>query len=307
MNSEVKTTIDALIKNNSIMLFMKGSKERPQCGFSKQVVEVLSHLVSDFASFDVLSDSTIREAIKEYSDWPTIPQLYVNGEFIGGCDIVLDLLDKGELPEILGLKKAQTVPHIEVSPAAIQAFINAQQEKNDDEAIRISISTDFAHGLSFDQSNSNDFKIEVNGVTLIIDPYSATRADKLKIDFITEKLDSGFSFENPNEPPHVKEMSVEELKQVQLENKTFHLIDVRPQAERDLAHITFARPLENISEEEIKTLDKNSMIVFHCHHGGRSRAQAEKWRNLGFKNLYNLTGGIDAWARKIDAKVPTYA
>ncbi len=73
---------------------MKGTKERPQCGFSKQVVQVLNQLVSDYATVDILADQEMREGIKVYSSWPTIPQLYIHGEFIGGCDIVLDLQQK---------------------------------------------------------------------------------------------------------------------------------------------------------------------------------------------------------------------
>ena len=83
------------------MLFMKGTRERPQCGFSKQVIEVLNHFLSDYGTFDVLSDGEMREGIKEFSEWPTIPQLYVNGEFIGGCDIVKEMYQSGELQELL--------------------------------------------------------------------------------------------------------------------------------------------------------------------------------------------------------------
>lgn len=305
VRNEIRASIDSLIQNNGVMLFMKGSKERPQCGFSKQVAEILNHLVGDYATFDVLSDPEMREAIKEYSEWPTIPQLYVNGEFIGGCDIVLDLLEKGELHAILGLKKASKAPHIELTAEAIKAFGNAQKE-TEDEAIRITVSADFEHGLSFDHADGDDFQINCGTIKLIIDPYSAARAEGLKVDFVTDKLDSGFSFENPNEPPLVKEMSVEELFKAHSDNKKLLLIDVRPRAEWEMAHIAFAKPLERMTSEEINAIDKNSMIVFHCHHGGRSRMQAEKWRHRGFRNLYNLVGGIDAWSRKVDPTVPTY-
>ncbi len=306
MKNEIKARIDALIKENAVMLFMKGNKERPQCGFSKQVVEVLNQLTSDYATFDVLSDPEMREAIKVYSDWPTIPQLYIDGEFIGGCDVVLDLLDKGELPALLHLKKAEVAPKIVLSDKAIQAFKNAQQEGEADHAIRIAVSADFEHSLSFDEKSDDDFLIEIDGLKLVIDAYSAARAEDLKIDFVTDKLDSGFSFENPNEPPAVKDMSVEELYKAHSENKPLLLIDVRPHKEWELAHISFARPFEQMSKEEINALDKESLIVFHCHHGGRSRIAAEKWRNKGFKNIYNLTGGIDAWSRKVDPQVPMY-
>ena len=97
-----KQEIDQEIKANKVMLYMKGNKLAPQCGFSAQVVQILTHLGVAFETRDVLADQVLREAIKAYSDWPTIPQLYVNQEFIGGCDIVTELFENGELEAIVG-------------------------------------------------------------------------------------------------------------------------------------------------------------------------------------------------------------
>ncbi len=89
--------IDSAIKSNRIVLFMKGTRQAPRCGFSARVCSVLSDLGVGFQTVDVLSDPVLREAIKDYSNWPTIPQLYVDGEFVGGCDIVSELYQTGEL------------------------------------------------------------------------------------------------------------------------------------------------------------------------------------------------------------------
>src|SRR6267142_6440068 len=94
------------IKVHPIVLFMKGSPSLPQCGFSAAVVQVLGHYGVPFHSIDVLADPPVRQAIKMFSDWPTIPQLYVNGAFIGGCDIVLEMHETGELAEALGVHRA---------------------------------------------------------------------------------------------------------------------------------------------------------------------------------------------------------
>lgn len=95
--------IDALIKDNDIVLFMKGTPDFPQCGFSAKVAHMLRECgVHDYVSINVLDDPDMRQGIKEYSQWPTIPQLYLKGEFIGGCDIVTDLFESGELEEMLG-------------------------------------------------------------------------------------------------------------------------------------------------------------------------------------------------------------
>jgi monothiol glutaredoxin len=93
--------IDQLIKNHNVVLFIKGTKDFPQCGFSGAVVSILKNLNIDFKDINVLTDPQIRENIKTYSDWPTIPQLYVKGNFIGGCDIVKELHNQGKLLQIL--------------------------------------------------------------------------------------------------------------------------------------------------------------------------------------------------------------
>ena len=101
MDKNTKEKIQNLINQNKICLFMKGTPEVPQCGFSMAVSNVLKHLKVDFKGIDVLEDNHLREGIKEYSDWPTIPQLYIGGKFIGGCDIVKEMFEKGELQKLL--------------------------------------------------------------------------------------------------------------------------------------------------------------------------------------------------------------
>ena len=101
MNDDLKKKIEDQIKNNDFCLFMKGTPEVPQCGFSLAVSNVLKHLKVKFKGINVLENQDIREGIKVYSDWPTIPQLYIKGEFIGGCDIVKEMFEKGELQKKL--------------------------------------------------------------------------------------------------------------------------------------------------------------------------------------------------------------
>lgn len=100
--SDIQQKIQETISTNDVVLYLKGTKDFPQCGFSALVVQVLKNLNVDFLDIDVLRDPEIRQGIKDFSDWPTIPQLYVKGEFIGGCDIVKEMFQSGELQEILG-------------------------------------------------------------------------------------------------------------------------------------------------------------------------------------------------------------
>tara|TARA_B100001027_G_scaffold195987_1_gene152603 strand:- start:362 stop:679 length:318 start_codon:yes stop_codon:yes gene_type:complete len=102
---EIKNKIESLLKENKICLFMKGTPEAPQCGFSMAVSNVLKHLNVNFKAVNILEDEQLRQGIKDYSDWPTIPQLYINQEFIGGCDIVKEMFEKGELKKLLDEKK----------------------------------------------------------------------------------------------------------------------------------------------------------------------------------------------------------
>ena len=95
--SDVKIQIDETVKANDVVLYMKGTKEMPQCGFSSRVVGVLNYMGVDFADVNVLADDQVRQGIKDYSDWPTVPQLYVKGEFVGGCDIITEMTLTGEL------------------------------------------------------------------------------------------------------------------------------------------------------------------------------------------------------------------
>ena len=99
--SNAQETIARTIADNSVVLFMKGTSEQPQCGFSNQVVRILDHLGVDYNDVNVLADPDIREGVKAFSNWPTIPQLYVKGEFVGGCDIVREMFQTGELKTLL--------------------------------------------------------------------------------------------------------------------------------------------------------------------------------------------------------------
>ncbi|PZV07377.1 MAG: Grx4 family monothiol glutaredoxin [Leptolyngbya sp.] len=106
MDAATKERLDQLVSNNTIMVFMKGNKLMPQCGFSNNVVQILNVLGVPFETVDVLADPDIRQGIKEYSNWPTIPQVYINGEFVGGSDILIELYQNGKLQEMVEIAMA---------------------------------------------------------------------------------------------------------------------------------------------------------------------------------------------------------
>jgi len=103
-DQDVQDWIGKQVAGNDVVLFMKGTKDMPQCGFSMQVAQILNHLGVDFTGINVLDDMSVREGVKAYSNWPTVPQLYVKGEFVGGCDIVREMFQAGELQDMLNTK-----------------------------------------------------------------------------------------------------------------------------------------------------------------------------------------------------------
>ncbi|HEX7664047.1 MAG TPA: Grx4 family monothiol glutaredoxin [Polyangiaceae bacterium] len=303
MSDPVHEQISELIKENKVVLFMKGNRHFPQCGFSAAVVRILDELLPQYKTVNVLTEPGIREGIKEFSKWPTIPQLYIDGEFVGGSDIVRDMASSGELAKALGVKvEAPKAPTLKVSASAAAAFKDASTA---DEFPRIEIGQDFQVELSIDKKNAQDIVVEVSGVTFLFDATSARRADGLAIDFVPGEA-GGFKIDNPNEPPRVKSMSVQQLKEALDRKDDFDLYDVRPTAERDRAKLEQAVMLDESVRAKLQSADKSRMIVIHCHHGGRSRAAAEQLVKQGFRNVYNLEGGIDAWSQQIDSKIARY-
>ena len=103
LSEETRSRIAGLIERDDVVLFMKGNRQFPQCGFSATVVQILDHLIPSYTTVDVLQDQEVREGVKLFTQWPTIPQLYVKGEFVGGCDIIREMFQSGELQKTLGV------------------------------------------------------------------------------------------------------------------------------------------------------------------------------------------------------------
>lgn len=305
MDAQLKQEIDDLLSNNRVVLFMKGSKNFPQCGFSATVVNTLKEAgVRDFKDINILQRHDLRDGMKEYASWPTFPQLYVGGEFVGGCDIVKELYASGELFQVLGTKAPEVkVPTIVVTPAA-QKAIAAAAEGEVDAALRVEVSPQFEYALSIDQVGPGDIKVEAGGVLVLLDRQSAARADGLSIDF-SEGGDSGFKIENPNEPAKVRQIDVRTLKSL-LDEGPIELFDVRTPEERAKAVIAGAQHFDAAAQQKLAALDKDTPLFFHCHHGGRSQQAAEHYLRQGFKQVHNVSGGIDAWSTLIDPRVARY-
>ena len=298
--------IETAISSNSVVLFMKGTPAQPQCGFSATIVDILNSLVADYATVNVLEDAEIREGIKEHSQWPTIPQLYVGKEFVGGCDIVKQMFNTGELHNVLGASPPDTsAPEIHISDKAATAIRQALDHQPG-VAVHLQISAAWDHQFDLSPAQGHEIKAKSNGTEILFDLVSAQRAAGLVIDMVDTAQGKGFKLKNPNAPPPVLEMSPLELRQKLDSGEHLYLFDAREQQERDAAHIEGSRLLDQETVAFIDTLPKDEMLVFHCHHGPRSESAADYFRRQGYTNVHNLTGGIDAWSLQVDPAVPRY-
>ncbi len=207
----VTDRIQALVKADRVVLFMKGTPEAPQCGFSATAADLLRTLNVEFTAHDVFADDAVRQGIKTYAEWPTIPQLYVDGAFVGGSDIMVEMNQSGALQELLG-----------VAPV-----------------------------------------------------------------------------------PEVKQVPVTTIKRWLDAETPFVFIDVRTPAEQEIATLG-GRLLTRDWLPELEQLPRDQTLVFMCHHGVRSQGAANAFRQLGFTDLNNMVGGIDAWSIEIDDSIPRY-
>ncbi len=195
------------------------------------------------------------------------------------------------------------MPKITVSKAAAKAF-EAARAGSGGNPLRLKIDDDFQHELSFGPLEPGDVEVCMEGLVLLLDQSSARRADGVSIEF-TAGAGGEYTIYNPNEPPKVQQLSAPELKSM-LDRGQIILFDVRPENERALATIEGARPLDAAGQEYLPGLDRDVPIAFLCHHGIRSQAAAQQLLHEGFRRLYNLKNGIDAWSLTIDASVPRY-
>ena len=197
-----------------------------------------------------------------------------------------------------------STPVIRLSDSARRAL---QEAAVGGDPLRIRISERFDCDLFLGSGAKDDVEVDCGGITLLLDPLSAQRAEGLSIDFLSGPEGSGFEIEHPNAPPRVKQISAAELKAMMDRAVPFELVDVRTEEERSIAKIEGSRLLNEEGHAYLLTLDRNTTIVFHCHHGIRSQAAAEYFlRGVGFRNLYNVRGGIDAWSEIVDPSVPRY-
>jgi monothiol glutaredoxin len=305
LNDAVKSKIENYLQDNKVVLFMKGNPQQPMCGFSAKTVAALDSVVPDYTSVNVLDDPEIREAIKVYGNWPTIPQLYIDGELVGGCDIVLNMLNSGELHECLGLEAPdRTPPDVTVTQEAT-AKIREAMEGHDGIALQFTIDANWDSQFNLAPPQGNEITAQSNGIDILMDLATAQRAHGATIDWVSTMQGEGLAIDLPMAPPPVKQMTVQELAK-KMESGAITLVDVRGDDDRARASIEGSIVLTREMMEKLEVMPKESEIAFICHHGNSSQGAAEHFRKQGFTKISNVAGGIHAWSLEIDSSVPAY-
>ena len=305
LDPTTRTRIETMLKDHPVVLFMKGDRQQPMCGFSAAATNTLNELLPDYHTVNVLEDPEIREGIKAYGEWPTIPQLYVGGELVGGSDIIRQLYTSGELHQLFGVSAPdRTPPAITITDAAAEAIrqgtANAQGV-----ALHLEIGPDHSAGFQLAPAGEHDIVAHANGLEVHFDPASAQRAKGIVIDWVSTVQGEGLSLKFPG-AQEIKSLSVQELK-ARLATGNITLIDVRPAQARALAApLPQARVLEDEGYESLAALPKDTPLAFICHHGVSSRGMAERFAAHGFSDVSNVEGGMDAWSREVDSSVPQY-
>ena len=305
LNDAVKSKIENYLQGNKVVLFMKGNPQQPMCGFSAKTVAALDSVAPDYTSVNVLDDPEIREGIKAYGNWPTIPQLYIDGELVGGCDIVLNMLNSGELHECLGLEAPdRTPPDVTVTQEAA-AKIREAMEGHDGIALQFTIDANWDSQFNLAPPQGNEITAQSNGIDILMDLATAQRARGATIDWVSTMQGEGLAIDLPMAPPPVKQMTVQELAK-KIESGAITLVDIRGDDDRARASIDGSVVLTREMMEKLEEMPKESEIAFICHHGNSSQGAAEYFRKQGFTKISNVAGGIHAWSLEIDPSVPAY-
>lgn len=296
LDPALRTRIENLLQAHRAVLFMKGEPSAPQCGFSAKAAGALALLDIEYAHVNVLADPEIREGIKVYGNWPTIPQLYVGGELVGGADIIAQMVNTGELQALLGLPAPdRTPPKVTISAAAAPVLRDAVANAGTNYAVQIEIDARFNARMQLAPFDPSAIAVEQDGIRMQFDMASARRGEGMSIDFADDDRGRGLIVDLPQAPAKVKRITPGEAK-ARVAAGTLTLVDVRTPEERAVvkADVPFS-VLDGGAAADLEALPKDTPLAFLCQSGNRSAQVADHFRDLGFRELYNVEGGIELW------------
>ena len=289
---------------------MKGTRSFPQCGFSASVVNILNTLIPKYATVNVLADPDIRGGMKEYSDWPTFPQLFIKGEFVGGADIVRQMFEGGELEKKLGdLVAPAKAADVTVTPRAAKELSAALKEGSPGDVIHLTITPSWEHQLDIGAKEADATSRSRPTASPSSSTARARRAPSgVSIDFVEDATGAGFKIENPNRPADGPRDRAQGAQGAARQRQG--------QAPLRRAHAEGARHREDRRHDAARRR-RDGRRSRRCRRTRRSRSTAttaaaaaraaEHFLKQGFKNVYNLAGGIDAWSQGRRPSVPRYS
>ncbi len=289
--------IASLLKAHRVVLFMKGQRQQPMCGFSAAVVRTLDELLPGYHAVNVLDDPLMREGIKAFGQWPTIPQLYVDGDLVGGADIIQQMYGNGQLHQLLGLLQPdRTPPDIAITEKAAQAIRQGMAGAEAD-VLHLEIDSGYNAHFKLAAVGENDIVTQAAGLEVHVDLASAERAHGVAIDWVSTVQGEGLRLTFP-EAPVLRSIDVEDVQQ-RLVDGSITLVDVRPAAARSqFAPLPQARLLENEGYGPLSELPRETPLAFICQRGISSRRVAERFARRGFTQVHNVDGGMEAWVAR---------
>ena len=289
MTEELRTKLQAMVDSHDVVLFMKGNRQQPQCGFSARVVSVLEELEVDYQTFNVFSDPDIRSGMKDFSQWPTFPQLYIKQEFIGGCDLVTEMMQSGELPGMLGVTMEEVpAPTVHCSPNILALFKESLATHGG--GIHIEINKTFQYDIFIGPKSNGQIESVCDGVPFYFSRGSAKRADGISLDF-KDGDNGGVLIDNPNEPKF-QDITVTDLESWLTDHPRAKVYQIGADASSKLP---FATLLDASAHQEIEELPKDHPVAFMCMMGVRSQQAAKSLAFQGYNNVFNVVGGLSAW------------
>jgi monothiol glutaredoxin len=305
LDPALRSRIESILNANRVVLFMKGQPSMPQCGFSAKAVGALQDLGVEFAHVNVLADQEIREGIKAYGDWPTIPQLYIDGELVGGSDIVLQMAASGELSSVLGLAAPdRTPPSITVTPAAVEMLKGALADAR---ALPCSCpSTPVSSRTSSWPRTTKARSPPSPTACACSSTWPAPVAP-------TASPSTGWTTSAARAWPSTTRTRPSRCRKSACAMPTTWCVPAtspwwtcaRPTSAIAAVGVPF-KTFDGNGRAALEALPKDTALAFMCHHGGRSAQAAEQFRALGFTKVFNVTGGINAWSEDVDNGVPKY-
>ena len=231
--------------------------------------------------------------------------MYIDGELVGGCDIVMTMLNSGELHQTLGLEAPdRSPPEITITSGAAEKILEAMQG-HEGIALHFQVDGNWDSQFNLAPPQGNEIATESNGIKVLMDIATAQRARGAVIDWVSTMQGEGLAIELPQAPAPVKQMTVQELAE-KMKAGEVTIVDVRSASDRARASIEGALVLDRETMEKLEAMPKDTGIAFLCHHGNSSMGAAEYFRKQGFTNIANIAGGIHAWSMEIDPSVPTY-